>query len=227
MENNSLNLVLLIIVSFLLGTQMSFAQQSTVGVTGRVVNERGEPVSGATVTLYYPPCRHCTDHILPDTYSLPDGLFYIRHSTRSLKGLKLFIAEPIPRGFFSPFHGAPFDGLSHFEQFRGIPVRPTKRRMRVDLGDVLLRIRYSKITLELSRVLGKSFRAFQDSGSLHMVLRDDRKRVAYDDLLPGPAFDSQLSSLNLALIRGRWTMEFSVGDKRSGARIPPVTVNVP
>jgi hypothetical protein len=95
-----------LLVFFLLATfSSSSAQSKTVSVAGRAVDEKGRPLSDAIVTLYYPPCRDCIDQILPVGFSLPDAVFFVDHSAPSINGLKLFIEERIPKGYWSPVGG--------------------------------------------------------------------------------------------------------------------------
>lgn len=83
-RREGLNLILLLLLSLATAVD-TFAQQKTIFIAGRAVDERGEPVAGAIITLYYPPCRGCIDHVLPATYSLPDGAFFIDYTDVSLE----------------------------------------------------------------------------------------------------------------------------------------------
>jgi hypothetical protein len=119
------------------------AQNKTIMVAGRAVDERGAPVSNAVTTFYYPPCRDCIDQLLPVGFSLPDGVFFIEATHNSGRDLKLFIEERTPTGFFNPFGSPPFNNLSELPLFRGFPINLPKRTresyVRADLGDVLVR----------------------------------------------------------------------------------------
>ena len=202
----------LILLGFLLlaGPATGFAQQQTILVTGRAIDERGVPISDAIVTLYYPPCRDCIDHILPVSFTHPDGVFFIDHKSSSLRGLKLFIQERVPKGFWSPFHAPPFEKLSHLPAFQGIPISPRKGSEREDLGDVLVRIRYSKVTLDLPKVLGEQYKPSQEASRLlNVTLQDSQGNVIYEGPLPEVAFDPTFSFINLALTKGKWIVNIS------------------
>src|ERR1700694_2454552 len=113
---------LLLLALLLLATSaIGLAQQQSVLVAGRGVDERGAPISDAIVTLYTPPCRNCIDHVLPSTFSLPDGVFFIDSEGIATRRLKLYIQERVPKGFWSPVDDVPpFDQGSNLPQFRGI-----------------------------------------------------------------------------------------------------------
>lgn len=226
MRGVKLNLILL---GFLLlaGPATGFAQQQTILVTGRAVDERGVPISDAIVTLYYPPCRDCIDHILPVSFSHPDGVFFIDHKDRSLRGLKLFIQERVPKGFWSPFHAPPFEKLSHLPAFQGIPIDPPEGKARADMGDVLVRVRYSKATINLPKVLGEQYDPGQEASRLlNFTLQDSQGNVIYDGHLPEVAFDPTFSSINLALTEGKWIVKISLTSQNQMIRPRRLVVGV-
>lgn len=226
MRRVKLNLVLLALL-LLATTTIGFAQPQTVLVTGRAVDERGAPISDAIVTLYYPPCHNCIDHILPVGFSLPDGVFFVDHTDISFTGLELFIEERVPKGFWSPLGAAPFDQLSHSNLFKGLPIRPRKGKGRVDLGDVLVRIRYGKVIVDLQKMLGDQYKTSEETlRFLKVTLRDGQGKIIYDGSLPAVAFDRTVSSLNLALTKGKWTLAVSLDNQNQRIRSPRLLIRV-
>jgi len=182
--------------------------RDALGVSGRALDAQGMPVSRATVILHTPPCDNCIDHVLPSTLSLPDGVFFVDSAGISLKKLELFIEGPVPKGFWSPLGGPPFDRLSYLPSFKGI--RLPRRKARVDLGDVLVKVLYSKVIVDLPKVLGKEYTPSRKAVKvLNFTLRDAHGKIIYDGHLPELAFDPTFSSVNLALPKGAWRVEFS------------------
>lgn len=217
----------LLILLLVAGSVTVFGQGRTIMVAGRAVDERGAPISNAIATIYYPPCRDCIDHILPVGFSLPDGVFFVDHSGISLRGWKLFLRERVPNGYWSPIDGPPFEKLTHLAQFRGIPIRPQKRTTRVDLGDVLVRVRFSKVIIELPKVLGEQDKPSRDVlEALKFTLRDARGKIIYDGQLPESAFDPTFSFVNLALTKGVWGVEFSIADQKIRLRSPVLSIRI-
>jgi hypothetical protein len=218
----------LILLTFLLiGSAAVLGQGKTVTVTGRAVDERGAPISNAIATLYYPPCRDCIDHILPVGFSFPDGVFFVQHAGVSLRGWKLFLRERVPNGYWSPIDGPPFEKLSHLARFKGIPIRPRKVRVRVDLGDVLVKVRYSKVVIELPSVLGEKYKPSRDAlNELNFTLRDAQAKIIYDGQLPELAFDPTFSFVNLALTKGAWRVEFSCSNQKVRLRSPVLPIHI-
>lgn len=216
-----------ILTIMLLGSVTSLAQVGTVRLSGRTVDEVGRPVQDAIVTLYYPPCQTCTDHLVPVAFPFPDGVFFIEHTGKSRRGLELFAAEKVPSGFWSPLHGPPFEDLAHLPQFRGIPIRPSGRAARQDLGDVLVKIRYGKAIVDLTSILGERYKPNEVAAKLlRFVLRDQRRKIIYDGWLPERAFDPTFSSVRLALTKGTWGLEFSFADDKNLVRSPQLNIHV-
>jgi hypothetical protein len=183
--------------------------QETNLVSGRVVDDQGAPVSGALVTLYAPPCRNCFEHVLPGGRSLSDGAFFVDVSGGSLKNLSLFISEPVPAGFWSPLGEPSLEELSHPQIFRGIPIRIRKGTSRLNLGDVAVMNRYARVILDLSKMPLEENRSGADASmQVDLTLFDSRRRVIFSGLLPSQAFDPSARTVNLALPRGRWILEF-------------------
>jgi hypothetical protein len=193
------------------------AQQPTL-IAGRAVDEQGEPIANALITIDYPACANCIDKILPSARSLPDGVFFIEWSGTSFNRVKLFAEGSVPQDFWSPISGAPFYGLSHVRLFRGIPLHRPRRNSRIDLGNVTVKIRYNKRPIDLGHLFGGKFVPARDSASaLNFVLRDAAGHIIYDGSLPDAAYDRTFSKLNLALPRGKWILWFSLN--QNGAKI--------
>jgi hypothetical protein len=191
-------------------------------VTGRAVDEQHKPIAGAIATLYYPPCRDCIDHILPVGFSLEDGVFFVELTGVS-SNIKLFIEERVPRGFWSPLADPPFDNLSRNPDFKGIPIN-SQGKSTVHLGDVRVRIRYSRLIIDLSRLIPWYAPNQQTAGALRLDLKDDRGKLIYNGSLPNVAFDPTFSSVNLALTKGKWAMEFFLPSQ--GASVRPLRLTV-
>lgn len=202
----------------------AFGQESII--SGRVVDDAGKPVSGAAITLYIPPAPGAFEIIMPGVKSLPDGVFFLHSgSITSSRGLKLFIEEPVPHGFWSPFNGPPFGKLSRLPPFRGIPIRLRYHRARIDLGDVPAGIRYAKVVLDLTRVWpGKPNPSLEELAAAKLRVRDGVGNIIYDGRMPESALNPESLLLNLALTKGRWMVEISLGESfRSPRRYINVT----
>lgn len=193
-------------------------------VTGRALDEHQKPISRAIATLYYPNCRGCIDHILPVGFSLEDGVFFVELTGVS-SNIRLFLEERVPSGFWSPFGDPPFDRLSGHPQFKGIPIN-SRGKSTVHLGNVQVLIRYSKIIIDLPRLLSSYVPSQQSAEALTFRLRDNRGKTIYKGTLPNVAFGSNFSSLNLALTKGTWTVGFSLPDRDGRVRSRRLTVTI-
>jgi hypothetical protein len=87
--------------------------------------------------------------------------------------------------------------------------------MRVDLCDVLVKIRYSKVIIEIPKELTEKYKPNREaSKGLNFTLRDVQGKVIYAGPLPELAFDPTFSYVNLALPQGSWKVDFSLGDNK-------------
>lgn len=193
-------------------------------VTGRAVDEQHKPISGAIATLYYPNCRGCIDHILPVGFSLEDGVFFVEITGVS-SNIRLFVEDRVPAGFWSPLGDPAFDDLSGHPEFKGIPIN-SHGKSTVHLGNVQVRIRYSKIIVDLPRLLPSYVPSQQSAEALIFSLRDYRGKLIYKGTLPNVAFAPNFSSVNLALTKGKWTVEFFLSDREGRRRPRHFTINV-
>lgn len=219
--------LVLLLYFFLVDTTTGYVHQNPVFVSGRAVDEQGAAIADAVVTLYYPPCRGCIDHILPVSFSLPDGVFFIDSTGIPTNELRLFIAERVPEGFWSPFGAPPFRKLSYSQQFQGITVRPSKGKVRVDLGDVPVRIQYRKVIVELPKIFGKQY--LPDQGlarRMKLTVRNHQRKIIYNGYVPEVAFDPTFSSLKLALPKGAWTLEFFLENQNKKIHSPPLSIDM-
>lgn len=193
-------------------------QQVNVLVTGRAIDEQMRPVSDAIVTLYSPPCRSCLDHVFPVGSSRSDGTFFIEFSGNRSDKLTLFIESPQPRNSWAPLRYPPFQELARLKQVRGYDIRPP-REGQVDLGNVPVSIHYATLNIDVSSVFGGSYKP-GDTGpdQIGITIRDSRKNLIFEGPVPPKAFDQSFTFLNLALTKGKWTIELFLRDNENNSR---------
>jgi hypothetical protein len=205
----------------------TFCQSGTI-VSGRAVNDRGRPIPNALVTLYTAPAAEAFELILPGAHTLSGGEFFIDSgSIKSSMVFQLFIEEPAPKGFWSPFSGPPFGNLSRLSPFRGTSLRLKPNQARADLGDVKAGIQFAKVVIDLTRAWNTEARPSPEElrqGKLR--IRDGAGNIVYDGRMPESALDPSLSSLNLALTRGKWMVELFVQTQSQNIQSPPHVINV-
>jgi len=205
--------VLIILMAF----AGSVAQNKTVSISGRAIDECGNPIPNAQVSLYYPPCRDCIDHIIPTSESLSDGVFFIDAENISGDGLKLYLREKIPTGFWSPFEHIPYENLPSIPELSGVTVDiPQKEQsvIHVGLGDVVVKTRFSKVVVDLPNLLGDQYVPNKEVMSLlKITLKDENSKIIYQGGLPKAAFDSTYTFVNFVLVKGKWKIEISFARK--------------
>lgn len=205
----------------------TFCQSNTI-VSGRAVDDRGRPIPNALVTLYTAPAAEAFELILPGAHTLSGGEFFVDSgSIASSKGLKLFIEEPVPKGFWSPFNGPPFGKLSRLSPFRGTTIRLKPNQAQADLGDVKAGIQYAKVVIDLIRAWNTEARpSTEELRQGRLRIRDGAGNIVYDGRMPESALDPTSSSLNLALTRGKWMVELFVQTQSQNIQSPPCVINV-
>jgi len=206
----------------------AFGQPRNVIISGRVVDEGGKEISNAMVTLYVPPNKGAFELILPGTRSLPDGGFYLDSGRISpSEQISLFIEEPVPEGFWSPFNGPPFGELSRLQIFRGLPITLKPKQTLVNLGEIQPGIRYAKIVIDLTRAWPERDKPTgQEVSSTKLTIRDQLSHVVYDGRIPDAGLDVTTSLLRLALPKGKWSIELSFARESKIVRSPRRTINI-
>ena len=190
----------LILTSFV---NPAFQSNATIDVVGRAVDANGKALN-VIATLYSPPCTGCFENLVPASESLDEGVFLLR--SNGSRNLTLFVEEKIPFGFWSPLGTAPFPGLGHLPEFRGIKIRP-KAGSRIDLGDVIVPLRYSKVVIN---VPASWSRLETVSNSLAMRVFDRTGRMIYESTLPENVGTLKSQSIKLALGQGNWSIQLFV-----------------
>lgn len=200
-------IVSFVVLTFLMIHASNAQSRRVIQVSGRAVDQNGVAVKNVTATLYSPPCRNCMDHILPANSSFPDGVFFVDSTPTSRTRFVLYLEENVPFGFWSPFGGPPFDDLAHLQEFRGLPIRPSKGSSRIDLGDVQVKIRFGKVILQMPEAW-KDLAA--ESTTLWLRLRDRTGTTIYDGQLPKTTATSKSNTVKLALTPGRWKVQLEI-----------------
>ena len=198
------------------------AQQRQFLVSGRAVDHHGVPVPNVIATLYSPPCSGCIDNVVPANRSLAEGVFFVDSTGTPRDRFTLYLTEiPDPR-FWSPLGGPPFDDLAHLPEFRGLQIRPPRHSNRVDLGNVVVRIRFGKVILQVP----KQWKEMAPEAALRLDLRDRTGALIYTGQIPAMIASAKSESVKLALTPGRWSLQLSVRNRQRIVRSPVKSVTV-
>jgi hypothetical protein len=206
---------------------LSTSAQTTAIISGRAIDETGRPIPNALVSLYTPPAAEAFELIMPGARTLAGGEFFLDSgSTGPSKGMKLFIEEPVPKGFWSPFNGPPFGNLSRLSPFRGTAIWLKPNQARLDLGNVRAGILYAKVVIDLTKAWNTERKpSFAELKEGKLSIRDASENIIYDGRIPESALDLVSSSLNLSLTKGNWIVELTVPGPQS-LRSPRRVINV-
>lgn len=213
---------------FLLCSIFSEAQgqaQRHVEISGRAVDNKGDPVQNVTATLDTFPCRGCPNDVVPSNRAIDDAVFFVDTTVLPHQYLVLYLAEIEPVGFWSPVGGSPYSKLRHLPEFRGIRIRPPRKSSRVDLGNVEVKIRFGKVIL----MVPDDWRDLAtESTSLVLRLRDRTGALIYDNELPLSTANAKSDSVKLALTPGRWKVQLLLrqNDQKFSSSVKNVVVRV-
>lgn len=210
----------------------NFSQYRTVMITGQAVDENGKPVAKALAELDYPPCSGCIDHLIPGGVAFDDGVFFIMLNSIRVEKFKLYLSDPMPIGFWSPFGSVPYYNLPPIPSLKPrhiyIPYKKTENDfVRLDLGDVVVKTRYSKVIIDLKKVIGEEYKPSQDIMSrFEITIRDNKGRIFFQGGLPQAAYDSTYSFIKLVLVKGKWSLDISFLRDDKMIKVPRFWLNI-
>lgn len=189
---------------------VTFAQRTSVEISGRAVDEKGRGIQRALVTIYYPPCKNCFEHILPSFETLPEGGFVIEAPFVSARKVTLFIEEPTPKGFWAPYR--PFVGnLSQAGRYRGTTVT-LPNKSRIELGDLRVHVRYGKVLVGFVKC--DQDRNGSTVPEISITIKNRKGAIVQQMSVPKAAIDLSASLIKLALPAGKWELTFSLRDPK-------------
>ena len=204
--------LLLVGLIFLMSATAKLAQRKSIEISGRAIDEKGRGIQGALVSIDYPPCKNCFEHILPSFETLPEGGFVIEAPLVSARKVTLFIEEPIPKGFWAPYR--PFVGnLSQARRYKGTTIILSKQS-RVEVGDVRVHVLYGKVSVALAKC--EQGRSLSSSPEIGITIKNRTGVVVQQMSVPKTAIDFNGSMIKLALPVGKWELTFSLRDPNGG-----------
>ena len=186
-------------------------------ICGRVVDDRGDPIAGALVTLGPAALKPIwgADVLLPGILSEKDGAFCIESFEREIKDAdaRLYVTATCRPGDLTLVE-PPFESLrSHPPAFTGKLVN--LKTNRADVGDINLQVTYPHVTLRILDRRGRPLLTQQEQWSPVWLRVKDRRGVVVHEggLSPAQiesAVDVAQSSINLALPQGVWRIEVAL-----------------
>jgi hypothetical protein len=177
-------------------------------ISGRVVDEEGKGVAGALVGMRVPEPQS------PDAFHMTitdkDGRFRAGDSARiRVDYATYWVSAPLtdahaPVDFM-------FGRLSYLDSsFEGQKVTFADDQLQVDLGDVRVQARYSKVEIRILDRTGQPLSpASKDFDNLRLIIRDARGEVIHEGGVAEAAKRKDKSSIVLALPQGTW--EIAIG----------------
>jgi hypothetical protein len=222
MKTRIVNVVLGLAAICLLASGIE-AQQRQFLISGRAVDHHGVPVPNVIATLYSPPCSGCIDNVVPANRAVADGVFFVDSTGGPRDRFTLYLEEIPAPDFWSPLGGPPFQDLAHLPEFRGLRIRPPRHSDRVDLGNVVVRVRFGKVVLQVPE---KWKELAPEASALRLHLRDRTGAVIYNGEIPTMIASAKSESVKLALTPGRWTLQLSLRNGQQIFRSPIKSVTV-
>ncbi|HEX8366985.1 MAG TPA: hypothetical protein VF604_00320 [Pyrinomonadaceae bacterium] len=186
------------------------ADAKNCSASGRIVDDNGNPVSGAYI---YTDTHYTGEFELLIATEMPkeDGTFNLEFGCGGGIAYLWVTSEYRFREAFMPVAPSfmPFAGNKKYSPFAGIPIKGRG----VKLGDIKIQIRYRKVKINLQDETGSAlFPSLDDFGNIVFKIKNERGT----DFATSPAPDSidlknenifQNSSVLMSLPEGRWIVE--------------------
>ena len=186
-------------------------KQYTYIVSGRIVDNQGQPVPRAIVVLQPLPGENhgsLTEHYQANA----QGLFHLNESSSlSTRDRVLYTTGPLPTDAYVPLT-PPFAGLGTSDSsFAGYRI-DIKQNGKTDLGDVLLQIQYCLVLIRFRHNIGIPLTDAAKATSIQGIrlrVRDIRGDVVSENRVPQEAFHPGKLGITIALPEGTWQLEMA------------------
>jgi len=203
---------LVLILSF---SENGYSQKDEYIIKGRVVDNRGRPLSDAGV---------CVEPVIPATAfdrfvecvgSTGDGTFRIKKIRNEItdgRNQELYIYFGTSDRTLENI-APPFYGLQRYDKkFRGVPLT-FGRESLIELGSVKVQFWYGQVNLDFSRYKASTGLETLDWNRLYLRIKDEHGHTAYEssfsheDIYEKPYIDRDHNMLKLSVPEGRWKVE--------------------
>ena len=202
-------LVLLVLTSVL-----AIAQSRVV--TGRVVDEQGQPMKNAMVGLTRHPlyCKGCLDSITEGLETTEGGIFGFGYSViQGAKKVTIFIESETPQGYYRLL--AVFGTESFLPaKYRGIDII-TKNKREINLGDLSPSVTHVKCLIDLSKYINSN--DYQDFTEIKIGLRDLRNKILTNPHQIPNEFWENNTTVKLAMPKGKSILTLNYLNKEKRA----------
>lgn len=180
--------------------------QNTFSVAGIVVDDEGNPLENAAVSMHFPPCDTCFDHIIPSNKTGKDGFFSF-DVVLDLQQVELVIAGPVPDGLWTP---GSTTGLSDFQ---GIKLNPSIPGEFVELVRVLPHIQFKAVSIDLLKLFNVDEVSLGNNSLLTISIDYKGEKIVDDLWVHERAIDKRNNKVNFALPKGKWEVIFEISNK--------------
>lgn len=213
-------------------TQASLQANGGYVVTGRVVNETGEPVANARIILQATNAAKGMDSSVRHYLTDAEGRFRVRLSASSPESRQtLYVITGLPRELplraavnfpsdlpirtgvvtpITPPFPAELEQLSSSFSGKAITL---KKGQETDVGDVPVQVRYAEVSVSLLDEAGAALAKDDKSPSVLYRIRDSRGDVVAEGNIPSATLFKNGSAAVLALPEGTWNMEFALDNE--------------
>jgi hypothetical protein len=207
-----LTLSLLMPVTLILCYPLCVEKKVTYSVRGRIVDNAGRQVAGASVFLDSPAWAHQVFGATTDE----SGKFRLEETTTVPRyRRRLYVAGPQPesavRLIYPPFNLLP--GLTS-RVFAGLQIRLEKNK-ELDIGDVPIQVFYRPVTMCVQNSRGMpELKASEQWKSVYLRLRDEHGSIVTESSLSQNDIEKAVnlaeSCFAVSLPEGVWRIELSI-----------------
>lgn len=201
-----LKLAIVIYLVMIMAVGNSFGQKHIV-VKGRVINEKGSPLKGASVCIIVPPCKKCLDQLVPCLKTENEGIFQL--DSLIPKGVWkaiVYVEEKQPDGYKSLIYDPSFQ-LRNNEKYGGAEIKLSKNERIIDVKDIQPNIKFTTFTIEIP----KYFITKDKSQGIYDNLTFQVKNIDGSNITKKQHVDrnywTESGSVKLVLPRGKWILD--------------------
>lgn len=219
-KKSKVNLYLLYFI--ILGSFSFLIGQETIQITGKIVNNEGDSIANAQISLLPAACKQCPLDVIETFTSDEQGDFSA--SLKPKTKYYIFTEEEAPRTYWKAVN-FPSGTIRYLSEYKGTPVLidPNPANDIIDVGDVETTVRYFKTEIDLRRfTVGNSLK----DQITRIQTKDYNGRIVSSKRTVSEKYFSDSSKIKLVLPKGAWILDVFSGEEEKEKKVGSVKVIV-
>ena len=212
-----------LVIVFTLIFSGNLIAQNSFSIQGQVVDDEGNGISEAFITLEIPPCKVCFDDILLTVDTAEDGYFFFSvhdlFKDKNIKQVKMSIGTySSTKGLWNPL--IPVDStLKDFPEFQLISIKYPESGQIIDLGKISPNSNYKAVSINLSKLFDFENNGYSENRPLKVSIKYKGVKVRHNLIIPEKFFDTEKGMLNLTMPTGKWELLFETNKNSESGKV--------